>query len=163
MAIAPTIDFTLDTANGATEKVRLERAPGQPEAVTLPPFGFGWLLYRFTLPVGTGPGLLALTLPGAQVVAIVYFGRRIRGAEAAPTASAPAFFPTASTAPPRPTAEERGRSGFLANLSSYEPIYAVCGPGTDTDARLQVSFKYQFFALPSMDHGRTASPSPTRS
>lgn len=34
---------------------------------------------------------------------------------------------------------------FIDNLSIYEPIYAVYGPGTNTQARIQISFKYKLF------------------
>lgn len=30
-------------------------------------------------------------------------------------------------------------------MSAYEPIYAVYGPGTNSEARIQLSFKYQLF------------------
>lgn len=43
------------------------------------------------------------------------------------------------------TVEGGTGNAFLANLSAYEPIYAVYGPGTNTDAKLQISFKYQLF------------------
>jgi outer membrane phospholipase A len=33
----------------------------------------------------------------------------------------------------------------LANLSAYEPTYAVMGGGTNSDMRVQLSFKYQLF------------------
>src|SRR3546814_11128150 len=36
-------------------------------------------------------------------------------------------------------------NAFLSNLSAYAPIYAAYGPGTNSDARLQISFKYQLF------------------
>ncbi|UAK26771.1 phospholipase A [Sphingomonas nostoxanthinifaciens] len=84
--------------------------------------------------------MLALTLPGAQAVAINYGGAQTQLAQAAPPLATPAQPPATA-----PVAEERGRSVFLANLSSYEPIYAVYGPGTSSDARLQVSLKYQLF------------------
>lgn len=34
---------------------------------------------------------------------------------------------------------------FLDNLSIYEPIYAAYGPGTNSEARIQISFKYKLF------------------
>ena len=34
---------------------------------------------------------------------------------------------------------------MLGNLSTYQPTYAVYGPGTDSDARLQLSLQYQLF------------------
>ncbi len=46
---------------------------------------------------------------------------------------------------PSPAAKPGGGNAFLGNLSSYAPIYAVYGPGTNSDGRLQISFKYQLF------------------
>lgn len=44
-----------------------------------------------------------------------------------------------------PSAEPESGNAFLGNLSVYQPIYAAYGPGTNSDARLQISFKYQLF------------------
>src|SRR3546814_3664190 len=40
-------------------------------------------------------------------------------------------------------------NAFLPNLSAYAPIFAAYGPGTNSDARLQISFKYQIFGPPA--------------
>ncbi|MDB5689771.1 MAG: putative outer rane phospholipase, partial [Sphingomonas bacterium] len=68
----------------------------------------------------------------------------------ASTGAAGAALAAAIPAPapaPVSTKPEQGNA-FLGNLSSYAPIYAVYGPGTDSDARLQISFKYQLFGSP---------------
>ncbi|PZU69496.1 MAG: phospholipase [Sphingobium sp.] len=39
----------------------------------------------------------------------------------------------------------------MDNLAPYEPIYAVYGPGTDSAARIQLSFKYRLFGAASRD------------
>ncbi len=145
IAVAPTIDAALDAPNGAHAQVRLQRTADQPDTIILPPSGFARLHYRFSLPTSAAPGLFALTLPGAQAVAITYPPGQARLAQATPPPPGPPPAPTQQT---RPAAEERGRSGFLPNLSTYEPIYAVYAPGTNTDARLQISLKYQFFGTP---------------
>ena len=44
-----------------------------------------------------------------------------------------------------PSAEPNRANAFLGNLSVYEPIYAAYGPGTNSDARIQLGFKYQLF------------------
>lgn len=44
-----------------------------------------------------------------------------------------------------PSAEPDRANAFLGNLSVYEPIYAAYGPGTNSDARIQLGFKYQLF------------------
>jgi phospholipase A1 len=146
IALAPTIEAVLVRADGDSAIVRLEREPGQAANVEIAPAGFARLHYRLALPAGTRPGTLTLTLADAPAVAIAYRGNTTQVTQIAP--------PTTSTVSPatmpqiRPAAEKRGRSGFLPNLSTYEPIYAVYGPGTNSDARLQISLKYQFFGRP---------------
>src|SRR3546814_8954447 len=64
------------------------------------------------------------------------------------------------TTPPRDTSvpqthlatnDVAAGNAFLPNLSAYAPIFAAYGPGTNSDARLQISFKYTIF-------GPTAAP-----
>src|SRR3546814_4359689 len=45
-----------------------------------------------------------------------------------------------------PPSDRSAGNAFVANLSAYEPIYAVYGPDTNSEARIQFSFKYQLFA-----------------
>ena len=47
--------------------------------------------------------------------------------------------------PAPPPIDREANNVFINNLSAYEPIYAVYGPGTNTEARIQISFKYQLF------------------
>ncbi|WP_420139469.1 phospholipase A [Sphingomonas sp.] len=144
IAVADTIDATLAATAGRPMAVRLERAADQPARVALGPSGFARLRYRLSPPPGLGTGLLTLTLPEAPAVAIAY----APPAPAAPQANAlAAATPAAPPAPATPAGplEQPGDRSFLANLSAYEPIYAVYGPGTNSDARLQISFKYQLF------------------
>jgi len=44
-----------------------------------------------------------------------------------------------------PSAKPDDGNAYLGNLSAYAPIYAVYGPGTNSEGRIQVSFKYQLF------------------
>jgi phospholipase A1 len=66
---------------------------------------------------------------------------------------------------PAPTVDTG--NAFLGNLSAYEPVYAVFGPGTNTGGFIQISFKYQLLAEASRRWlsraGSTASNSATRS
>jgi outer membrane phospholipase A len=60
----------------------------------------------------------------------------------APAAGAQTALPQASMA----LSADRDRgNAFLGNLSAYTPIYAVYGPGTSSDARIQIGFKFQLF------------------
>ncbi|MXP25078.1 phospholipase [Altererythrobacter indicus] len=50
-----------------------------------------------------------------------------------------------ATLPAPPPIDREANNVFINNLTAYEPIYAVYGPGTNTEARIQISFKYQLF------------------
>jgi outer membrane phospholipase A len=108
--------------------------------------GFARLRYAFRVPDGT-PGDMVLSLDGGG-------GYRFAKASApyAPIypSVAPAVFETsvASVTPPPP----RPNNPLLGNLSTYNPIYAVLGHGTDTDAKLELSFKYQLLGHPGDGH-----------
>ncbi|WP_330217100.1 phospholipase A [Sphingobium lactosutens] len=56
----------------------------------------------------------------------------------------------------QPPFDRRPGNAFIANLAPYEPIYGVYGPGTNSEARLQISFKYRLFGV---KHGEDARPS----
>ncbi|WP_419827059.1 phospholipase A [Sphingomonas sp.] len=123
--VPATIEASAPAGDGAAP-VMLRRAAGQAEAVIVPAHGFARVHYLG--PVGLAAGL-TLSLPAPAQAA-------------APSAVASAASFAAEPAPYR-SADNDGGNHFLANLSAYEPIYAVYGPGTDSDARLQISFKYQ--------------------
>ena len=44
-----------------------------------------------------------------------------------------------------PSAKPDSGNAYLGNVSAYGPIYAVYGPGTSSEGRIQISFKYQLF------------------
>jgi outer membrane phospholipase A len=54
--------------------------------------------------------------------------------------------------PVAPPADRSAGNAFIGNLAPYEPIYAVYGPGTNTDARLQLSFEYRLFGSRDAAH-----------
>lgn len=98
--------------------------------------GFLRAAYRFVLPAGL-VGETMLRLPSGSAFAFTAPTADTRLAEAAPPSPAvPA--PTPAIATP-----ERPGNAFLANLSAYNPVYIVAGRGTDTDAKVQISLKYQ--------------------
>ena len=155
---------TLEVA-GRRLAVELVRAAGSPEAATVPPGQFAQARYTLALPAGAATGAtallrlqgtqeaaaappaLAFTVPAATALAAREEApgeTRAAAATAAPS-PAPTLVPTLAAGPdPRPTADNR----YIGNLSSYAPIYAVYGPGTNTEIRIQLSFKYQLFGDP---------------
>eukprot|EP00456_Euglypha_rotunda_P051895 TRINITY_DN4187_c0_g1_i7.p1 TRINITY_DN4187_c0_g1~~TRINITY_DN4187_c0_g1_i7.p1 ORF type:complete len:343 (-),score=55.95 TRINITY_DN4187_c0_g1_i7:313-1341(-) len=91
--------------------------------------------------------LLSIPSWSGQVVKLAIPSASVHAAPAASdsdtqVAAAPASTPTSAT--PSPSDRTVGNA-FLENLSAYQPIYAVYGPGTNSEARIQLSFKYQLF------------------
>lgn len=128
---------------GQEEMIWLERA-GTEESIRIPAGGFATVRYRWRAPVGDDQRPVLLSIPewSSQSVALSLPARPVVAApaEMAPPAPPETLPAEAATAPA--AQEERD---FLDNLSTHEPIYAVYGPGTNSDARLQLSFKYQLF------------------
>lgn len=99
-------------------------------AVSLPAGGF--VRRRYTLAVdGSVAGVL--TLAGGAAFALA----------AAPVAAPVTAGQPMVVAESLDSAQADTGNAFLGNLLAYAPIYAVYGPGTNTDARIQISFKYQ--------------------
>ena len=110
--------------------------------------GFARLRYGFTAPANAS-GDLALSLDGNggyRFAEAPASGTQVAEAQPAPLTSnaSPAL---ASLTPP-----PRVNNAFIGNLSTYNPIYAVMGAHTDTNAKLQLSFKYQLFGHPGDGH-----------
>jgi len=105
-----------------------------------PAGGFVRLHYRFQAPANaTGDLLLSFDAAGG------YRFAEAPAAEQQLAAAAPAPEPEQPGATPPPP---RPNNPLLGNLSTYNPIYAVIGHGTDTDAKLELSFKYQLLGHP---------------
>lgn len=152
VALSETVTATLSRSN-ETRTLRAERMPASPAALTVPAMGFTTARYRVVLP----PDLTALD--GMLLEVPGWGAQRIAALMDAPDPGSPApvAVPPGTPAPkPERTTATAGSNEFLANLSAYEPVYAVYGPGTDSDARLQLSFKYQLF-------GAAAAPDRRRS
>ncbi|TCM15702.1 outer membrane phospholipase A [Novosphingobium sp. PhB165] len=128
---------------GRQDTVWLERAPGTPASLSLAPGGFAKARYR--LAAGTVADGALLSIPQWRTAEVaLHSTSAARMAEASPPPSA-----HTATLPPAPTptapADRSYGNAFIDNLGPYEPIYAVFGPGTDTEARLQISFDYHLF------------------
>lgn len=139
--------------DGRRVAVTLEREAAA-ETTAIPPGGFAELRYRLRLPGGEAAGgtaILSLAGSGAGYA----FALPERQAHAMASAEKPAMPPAVPPAPApaalaeaAPSAKPDEGNAFLGNLSSYAPIYAVYGPGTNSDGRVQISFKYQLFGDP---------------
>lgn len=109
----------------------------------VPPGGAGQPIV-IALGTGTGTFTAVRTAQAPSQDGTAATGPATAGATGTNTnAPGGAVEPTAAVA-----AKPLGGNAYLGNLSAYAPIYAVYGPGTDSDARLQLSLKYQLFGAP---------------
>lgn len=140
MQLPERVRARLEDAAGGAGILWLVRDATTPAQVSLPAGGFARARYRFEIrQPDLAKGVLSVPEWSAQRIAFTL--------KPPPVADPPVHM-TASDAPSSviPSTEERmDGSGFLHNLSSYEPVYAVYGPDTNSAARLQFSFKYQLF------------------
>ena len=131
---------------GSITVVSLQRAGVGTGAIMVAPGGFARADYTVRLPDARG-SIGVLTLADGSIGYTVGSKTRttpLAGNSTMVVVAKPHALPTA----------DRGNS-FLGKLSAYEPIYAVYGPGTITDALIQISFKYQLF-------GRSGAPADQR-
>lgn len=136
-------------------------------AITIPAHEFAQARYRLSardLPEGAMLSIPAWSTQTALIEAPVAPRLAMKEQNPAPVAQTiaavpaptPVAEPVASPKEKQPAAPPTDKSvgnAFLANLSAYQPIYAVYGPGTNTDARIQISFKYKLFGSSSADRG----------
>jgi phospholipase A1 len=138
-----TVDATVNVMGVATPVV-LQRLDA-PVDGAIAAHGFAQARYSFTLPASSDGGAAMLSLTGEgggyafNLTAPASRAPTVTAAMESPAQSAGAFNPEPPAAKP-----DRGNA-FLGNLSTYTPIYAVYGPGTDSDARIQIGFKFQLF------------------
>lgn len=127
------------------DSVWLSRSGDTPAEISVPPGGFARARYRMSRPVEPGEAGALISIPawGPRQVAIA---SRPTEPSLASAPSMPAPSPSTGQAQDiAPPSDRSAGNAFLANLSVYEPIYAVYGPGTNSEARIQISFKYRLF------------------
>ncbi|WP_311202096.1 phospholipase A [Novosphingobium mangrovi (ex Huang et al. 2023)] len=128
------VEARLETG-GDVQPLWLERAPETPPAVSVAPGGFASARYLLPASDIAEDALLSVPAWGTRQIVLAPVS----------TPDAPEL---ANAAPPLPTPDPGDKTignAFLDNLSAYEPIYAVYGPGTNTEARIQLSLKYKLF------------------
>lgn len=131
-----TADLAAGSARGA---VVLERAEAV-APVSLAAGGF--VRRRYTAPIAGGSAAV-LTLAGGAAFAVAPVAAPVAAAGVVPAVVEKSLN----------SAQPDTGNAFLGNLSAYAPIYAVYGPDTNSDARIQISFKYQLLGAPG---GRTS-------
>ncbi len=136
MHLPDRVEARLESASGADRTLWLVRDDATPARKTLPAGGFARARYRFEARESDlAAGVLSVPAWSAQRIAF--------NLAPPPIETPPQVEPTDSPPWMTPAEERRTGHGFLDNLSSYEPVYAVYGPDTHSAARLQFSFKYQ--------------------
>jgi len=135
------------SVGGRHTAVTLERA-GSATPQTFAAGSFVRANYTASLPSGADGATLSLASGAAFALSLPKAGRESQLAAAEPAAPLiPARDPSAPVVVQQSLNSARADTGnaFLGNLSAYLPIYAAYGPGTSTDAKIQISFKYQLF------------------
>jgi outer membrane phospholipase A len=158
ITVPPTIRVTLSAGEQSPQPLDLQREPGAPDTLHLRPGQFRKV--RFSAPwpqsargevridpVGfdASPALVAINR-GPQQDAIAQAERAesqaTTPAQVAATAAVVGGPTGDAIAPPGDSLATTGR-GVLSHLSYYDPMYIAFGHNGDTNARLQLSFKYR--------------------
>lgn len=126
---------------GEPVAVILERI--EAEATTVPVGGFVQVRYRVAIPPSASAAAATtatLSLDNGSGFAFALPAGGVDIATAGPVPTTPGQVAESfAAASPEPG------NAFIGNLSTYEPIYALYGPGTNTAAKVQLSLKYQLF------------------
>lgn len=157
--VAEMVEARLDRpgALGTGRTVTLRRDSATPVALSIAPGSFTTARYRLEPDAFQDGAMLSIPGWGGQAVKLVAATSSVRippPATEADTQVAAAPAGTQTLATPSPSDRTVGNA-FLENLSAYQPIYAVYGPGTNSEARIQLSFKYQLFGSQARE-GRPA-------
>lgn len=139
----------IEARGGQGESLWLERDTQASTTLLIAPGDFARARYRLDrAPILPG---LTLSIPAWHTQQVVIALPPVEPAKHSETrlaeASSPAVIPAAAPS----SAEQDTGNAFAGNLSAYQPIYAVYGPGTNSDGRLQISFKYRLFGSGSAD------------
>ncbi|MBH0114592.1 phospholipase A [Novosphingobium sp. YJ-S2-02] len=143
------------TLDGVNRAVMLDCAPdAQPSASKTSPIApgrFALAACTLRLPAGTGQTAQAqLALAGAAPATMFAIPAASTRAQAeVELAETMLESPTPERRPlvasDVPAARPESGNAYLGNLSAYNPIFGVYGPDTNSEALIQLSFKYQLF------------------
>mgnify|MGYP003618675034 FL=1 len=118
--------------SGDIRTVWLERARDVADHVIIAPRGFERARYRLAARDGQSLDLARLSIPAWNVSQIAMIPRPAAPASHLAEAHTPAPVPPVrAPARTRPPSDRRVGNALRANLSGYEPIYAVYGPDVD--------------------------------
>jgi len=143
--LAARIEAQIDGDEGE-RTVILTRSADTPAHISVAAHGFAEARYRMPAGEMREGALLSIPAWSTQTVRLTH-----RNPVQLADQEAKGIAPVADQAAAPPSDKTAGNA-FLDNLAAYEPIYAVYGPGTNSDARIQISFKYKLFG--SRDPGK---------
>lgn len=140
---------------GRRMPVVLTRSGDAPPA-TIAAGGFVRIPYALrlpdALPTDTAITLLAPSLGASALALAAPYARMPTPTPSGALASAAPDAAPEAVIPARPAFDSPDPdtgNAYAARLSPYDPMYAVIGSGTNTDARIQLSFKYRLFSPPA--------------
>jgi outer membrane phospholipase A len=159
LTLPSTIRVTLTNGDMSPQPLELTREPGVPDTLQLAPGQFrkvrfsapwpAWARGEIRIdPVGfdASPALVALNRGPREEKVVQAERAETQATTPAQVASAAAVVTPASTpvvaSPAADSLMSAGRSA-LSRFSYYEPMYIAAGHNGDTNARLQISFKYR--------------------
>lgn len=133
------------TQDGAERTIALRCTAGAAGVRTIAPEGFIKLRCDGDLETSLAGGTVSIPEWGSAEIRIKADDRITRMA-VAQQPPLDAHFTEARERPNvAPPGDRSAGNAFASNLAPYEPIYAVYGPGTNSAARIQISFKYRLF------------------
>lgn len=130
---------------GSDHNIWLERTVDGSPNLSLAAGSFARARYRIVPPPDLPLDDALLTVPAWGAAQVTIALRPTPEIPRLAQGAAPSEDGSGRTLAAPPSADRAAGNAFLGNLSAYEPIYAVYGPGTNSEARLQISFKYQLF------------------
>lgn len=131
-------------AGDAPRAVEIERAPGVPATIAVPARGFARARYRLALSAGLGSGPLLVSIPAWRTQQVALKRDVAPGSSFVSAVSEGRVAP--ASAPPLPaqaSAASAPRAALLDRLSAYQPVYAAYGRVSDSEIKIQLSFKYR--------------------
>lgn len=143
-------------ALGAGRTVMLRRDAESAATVAIAPGSFASTRYLLAPGSVQDGALLSVPAWGAQSVTLAAASTPPTSDPTSSAADANMKVAAALPAIPPPSDRTVGNA-FIENLSANQPIYAVYGPGTNSEARIQLSFKYQLFGSQTRAGRRTWS------
>jgi len=148
--LPPTVQAQISSDTLETIELERDNADSSAAVFEIAPHAFSRARYRATSPVDAKSGQL-ISVPAFQTERVALTTDAVpdgdsRSADATvdSTSKSPALTLSAQEIDRSPQSfNERAKNSFTRNFSTYEPSYIVFGNATDSEWRVQASFKYR--------------------